>query len=64
VAPHLPADWEQATVTGVTVGGAVLDLVLRPTGVEALNRGVEAATLCWQGREVQVKPGGRAALAK
>lgn len=63
MAPRLPAGWDQVAVAGVTVGGAVLDLVLRPNGVEAVNRGAEAATLSWQGHEVQVKPGETAAIA-
>lgn len=63
VTPCLPASWRQVSVGGVAVGGAVLDLAIRPDGLSARNRGDEAVTLRWHGQEAVVEAGGTASLA-
>jgi len=63
VSPHLPVEWPEVRVGGIAVGRAVLDLVIRPESLDAVNRGTAPVTLCWQGREVEVEPGGVISLA-
>lgn len=57
VRPQLPGAWSRVGVRNVRVGAAELDLIIEPQAITVTNRGPDAVTVRWNGREAAVAPG-------